>query len=310
MGMIIDVPEELSNRVVANLLTIIEAEKDGKKKEIRKICSQCITYLSLRDINYDKAETNIQLLKSELSDDNSFYLILLAVLYESLDEDETAIEYFNKVAEYLPADSFRDELLEFIELGKFKTLSDYSQLEKAGLILIDKYSNDSEISHLLWQLSTEVNPSEHIPAFEKLSARAMELYPDNYGVEHFRGFIYDISSNFEDALKSFLSVKDGIEKDVDNPGYNLQLTNIWYYIASCYLKMVDPEKTIESCDIALQYNEKSEEYSIEPVILNKKAEALLLKGEKEPALSIIMRILEQNPEDEKAKQILEKIKTP
>jgi tetratricopeptide (TPR) repeat protein len=308
MGMIIDVPEELSKKVVTNLIKIIEAEKSDQKKDIRKICSQCLTYLSIRELYFEKAEANIQFLKSDLPDQHAFYLLLLGVLNEAIDEDEVAIEYFKKFAESSLADSFRDELLDFIELGRFQTLSDYSQFEKAGLIFIDKYSSKSEISDLLWQLSTCVNPSEYIPTFEKFCARALELYPDNYGIEHFHGFIKDQSSDFEASLELYLFVKDKIEKEVENPETNLRLANIWHSIADCYLKLKNPEKAIESCDIAMTYDEKSEGFQIKNFILNKKAEALLLRGEKESALSIINRLLEENPKDEVSQNMLEKIK--
>jgi tetratricopeptide (TPR) repeat protein len=309
MGIIIDVNEKLSDKIVENFISIIKSRRADEDRSVRKICDQCIQYLTLREVNYLVADKSIDHINKVLIDDNAFYLLLLGLLYESTDEDELAVKYFKEVAKTSLAQDFREDLNDFIILGKFYTLTDLTELENAGLILINKISNEADITDWLWQLSTYTDPAEHISTFEKFCAKAWELYPDSFEIGNFQGFLYNLGSNFEAALESFQQVRGKLEMDTENEEYNTKLANIWYNIATCFLKMGDPENTIESCDKALSYDEKSESFLIRTVILNKKAEALLLKGQKELALSIVTGILEENPEDSESLDILNRIKS-
>jgi hypothetical protein len=308
MGITIDIHEKLSKKVVDNLLKIIKDNRDKEDKNIRKICDHCIKYLSMREIFYDVAEKDIDFLNNLNPDENPFYLLLLAVLNEAADEDEQAILYFNNLLESPISENFREELSDFIAQGKFYTLTNYNELEKVGLILIEKYSNNDDIVSILWNLSTFADPSNHMPVYEKLCSSAMELYSDNNGLLHFQGFLKSLSQNYQAALEIFLQVKDKLENDDKRPEYDYNLTNIWNNIADCYLKLNNPEQTIESCDLALEHNMKAEDLHIENNILRKKAEALLLLNQKDLALSIITQLLEENAEDEEAIELLEKIK--
>jgi tetratricopeptide (TPR) repeat protein len=255
------------------------------------------------------AEKNIDQLKNLPEHNNHFYLLLLGVLNESLDEDETAIQYFSDILNTRITGNFTEEFSDFITVGKLNTLSDFTELEKAGLILISKYCDNSNIAELLWQLSIKVNPEEYIPVFEKFCLKALELYPDNFGIKYFHGYIKRLGLNYEAALELFLQVKDELEKDIENTEFNFQLANIWLDISNCYLKNENPDKAIEGCDLSLKYDQKTEENLLKLYILNKKAEALLLKGEKEQAISIFNQLLTEDIENKEALALLEKTRS-
>lgn len=308
MGIFIDVNEKLSEKVIEDLIITIKTAREHEERSVQKVCKNCIHYLTSREANYELAEKNIEQLNKISVNLNPFHWLLLGVLYESLDEDEQAIKYFTDILKTSITSNFREELTDLITIGKFYTLSDFSEFEQAGLILITKFSDESDISDLLWQLFSKVNQGEYISTFENFCTKALELYPDSIGILYFNGFIKKLGLNYQAALELFILVKDVLEKDVENPEYNLRLANIWLEISNCYLKNSNPDKTIEACDIALQYDQKSEDLQVGPFILNNKAEALLSKGEKESALAIIDHVLEENPKNVEAAAILEKIK--
>jgi tetratricopeptide (TPR) repeat protein len=308
MGITIDIHEKLSKKVVDNLLKIIKDNRDKEDRNIRKICDRCIKYLSMREIYYDVAEKDIDYLNSIITDINPFYPLLLAVLNEATDEDEEAIKYFTILLRSSISENFREELTDFIAQGKFYTLTNYDELENAGLSLIERCSNNSDIVTALWNLTTYADPSDNMPVFEKLCSRAIGLYPENNGILHFQGYLKTLSLDYQAALEIFLQVKDKLEKDDKSPEYFNTLANIWNNIADCYIKLDKPQQTIESCDIALDYMMKSEDFLIENIILRKKAEALLLLNQKDLALSIITKILEENAEDAESNEILKKTK--
>jgi hypothetical protein len=63
------------------------------------------------------------------------------------------------------------------------------------------------------------------------------------------------------------------------------MTALWYNLASTWAILPPVTqlrccKTIESCDIALDYDAKAEDFKVGHSILSKKAEALLLTGDK------------------------------
>lgn len=306
MGIFIDVNEELSDKVVENVINTIKTLREQEDKSIQKICKYCVQYLTSKEANYEFAEKNIDLLKNRSTNKNPFYLLLLGILNESLDEDELAIQYFLDILDTRIADNFHEELKDFITVGKLNTLSDFSEFENAGLILINKYSDASDITDILWQLSLKVKPEEYIPSFENFYTKALELYPDNYGIKYFHGYIKRLDLNYEAALELFLLVKDELEKDVENSEYDLQLANIWFDISNCYLKKEDLDKAIEGFDIALQHDQKTEENLLKHYIMIKKAEALLLKGENEKAISILNQVMTEDPENKEAIALLEK----
>jgi tetratricopeptide (TPR) repeat protein len=309
MGIFIDVNEEYSEIVVENILDILKARRDNEDKQIQKICNQCIKYLKDRDVNYEIAEKNIELLNKKAPDKDPFYLLLLGLLNESVDEEEQAIQYFTDILESEIVKDFREELADFIVFGKFYTLSDFTELENVGLILINKFSSEKDISNNLWQLSTRVNPLEYLQTFSNLIRRASELYPENYEIDHFNGYIYSQQLMYDKALESYLHVAERLKAEDENPNYNFDLAVIWDNIAYCYYKLGIADKTMECCDTALAYNEESEDFSLENNILRRKAEAFLLLKDKDSALSILNAMLEDNEEDPDTLALIEKIKS-
>jgi len=165
----------------------------------------------------------------------------------------------------------------------------------------------NQIAETITNLYFKVETTEYLPVFRRLLNRAKELYPDSFQLESLSGFFHTAGKNYEQALESFLTVKERLEQNRDNQHYNFNLAVIWDTIADCYLNLGDAVKTSESCDIALSYLENAEVFITGNTILYKKAEALLLLGEKDKALAIAKQLLEENEEDEKAREIQERL---
>ncbi|MBN2763438.1 MAG: hypothetical protein JXR41_10130 [Bacteroidales bacterium] len=303
MSLFIDVIEVLSDKVKSGLIDVIGQERKNQGRPIRKICDICSKYLDYRDYRYDKVEKAIHHLQETGQPGNPLYTMLLAVLNDSLDEDSMAIEQFTAFSDTPLADPFRTELADFITIGRFVTLKDYDFLETAGSIMVERYTNEDDITDTLSNLYLKADSEEFIPVFQRLLDRARKLYPESLSLEGLNGFINMKGRDYRKALESYLAIKDRLEADKDDPYYNDQLAATWDNIAACYLKLEDVAKTLESCDIALEYDKNAATYRVGNPILYKKAEALLLTGEKEQALAIVDTILNENQEDEKALEI-------
>jgi tetratricopeptide (TPR) repeat protein len=307
MSLFIDVVETLSSKVKAGLNEIIGNERKKQDRPVRKICDLCIKYLKYGDLVYYRMEESISRLQENNVKDNPLNPLLMAVLNESLDEDQEAVQYLCEFSDSPLAEPFRAELTDFITIGKFVTLYENVLLEEAGLILVERYTDENTVTDTLSNLYLNNDAKEYIPLFQKLLNRAKELYPANIQLESFNSFLYIKDENYDKALETSILVKEKLEQDKENRFYNFNLASAWDNIAGCYLKQGNPEKTIESCDVALSYNEKAEGYTVENSILQKKAGALLLQGEKDQALVIVDQILDINEEDEKALDMKKKI---
>jgi tetratricopeptide (TPR) repeat protein len=307
MSLFVNVSNVLSDKIKTLFVDIIENEKNGQERSVRKVCDVCSKYLEYGELRYDKVENGISSLEKVQSAGNAFYLMLLAILNESLDEDLIAVKHLTELSGSSLAEPFHKELGDFITIGRFVTLKEYDMLENAGLILIERYTNESNIAETLTNLYFKAEEIEYLPVFQRLLGRAKELYPAGIQLETASGFINMMGKNYEQALESFMAVKCSMEQDRDSKFYNFNLASIWNSIAGCYLKLDNASKTTESCDTALSYDEKTEDYIIGNSILYKKAEALLLMGEKDQALAIVKQILDENEDDENAQAIREKI---
>jgi tetratricopeptide (TPR) repeat protein len=211
---------------------------------------------------------------------NGLNVLLFAILNESLDEDLIAVKHFTELSDTSLADKFRSELNDFINIGRFVTLKEYDRLEDAGSIMIDRYTDEDNITDTLSNLYLKAENEQYIPVFQKLLIRAKERYPSSLPLETLNGFINMKGKDYQKALDSFITIKDRLEQDHDNEHYNYNLASTWDNIAACYLKLGDAAKTIESCDIALDYDAKAEDFKVGHSILSKKAEALLLTDDK------------------------------
>jgi tetratricopeptide (TPR) repeat protein len=307
MSLFVDVVDVLSDKIKTHFVDIIENEKNGQERSVRKVCDVCSNYLIHGELRYDKSENGIRQLEKMPSAGNAFYLLLLAVLYESLDEDLKAVNYLVELSGSALAEPFHTELDDFINVGRFTTLQEFQELENAGVILINRYTNETNITETLTNLYFKAEEAEYLPVYHRLLGKAKELYPASIQLESFNGFINTMGKNYAQALESFLAVKERMEQNRDNKFYNLNLAIMWDNIADCYLKLGNASKSLESCDIALSYHENAEDFMAENPMLYKKAEALLQLGEKDKALAIVEQILDENEEDEKALSIRGKI---
>lgn len=303
MSLFIDVIESLSTKVKSGIKQIIESEKKDQPRAIRKICDNCTKYLDYGELRYDKMEDGIRELQKAGTPSNGFFDLLLAVLNESLDEDQTAIQYFTGFSGSSLAQPMRSELNDFLIIGKLVTMKDFDLLENAGMLLVEKYTGSENVTDTISNLYLKEENETTLSVFQKLIGRAIELYPDGIALESLRGFLYIKGKEYAQALQSFLIIRDRIEQDKENPYFNFNMASTFDSIAGCYLKLGDAEKTIEHCDLALSYDKQSEEYKMGAAILHKKAEALILAGRKDEARAITDQILAELPDDEIAMEI-------
>ena len=307
MSLFIDVIEDLSSKIKNDLMGILEREIKNQDRPVRKICDSCTKYLDYGELRYDKMEDGIARLKDDSLQGNALKEMLMAVLHESLDEDQAALEYFTAFSDSSLAEPFHSALRDFIDIAKFVTLKDYSMLENTGIIMIERYTNENTITDTISNLYLKAEDEAYIPVFQRLVARAKELYPSVLSLEGLCGFINMKGKDYQKALESFLVIKERLEQDKDDPYYDDQLASAWDNIADCYLKLEDAARTIESCDIAIEFDRKAETIKLGYSPLYKKAEALLLAEKKEEALNVINQILNEHQDDEKALEIKQKI---
>jgi len=307
MSLFIDVPEVLGDKIKAVLLEVIENEKKDQDRPVRKICEVCTKYLDYGELRYDRMEDGIAELQKTGIPGNALHVMLVAILNESLDEDLTAINHFAEFSGSSLADSFRMELSDFITIGRFVTLKEYDRLENAGTVMVERYTDEDNVTDTISNLYLKAENEEYIPVFQRLLNRAKELYPSNLSLESLNGFMNMKGKDYPKALESFLGIRDRMEQDRDNKNYHFNLALTWNNIADCYLKQGDAAKTLESCDIALTHDEKAEDYRVGNAILYKKAEALILLGDKDQALAISTQLLAEDPDDEIALEIKNKI---
>ena len=188
------------------------------------------------------------------------------------------------------------------------TLKNYDLLDEAVNIIIERYTDAENITDALSNLYLKVEQEQYIPVFQKLIARAKEHYPSHPALESLFSFMCMKGKDYHAALDSFTAIKNQLEQDIENPHYNYMMAFAWDNIAGCHLKLGDAEKTMESCEKALEYEQKSDELKVGNPILHKKAEARLLAGDRETALAIVSQILEKDNTDETALEIKNKIK--
>lgn len=303
MSLFIDVPEALGEKIKASLLKVIENEKKEQDRPVRKICEFCSKYLDYGELRYDRMEDGIAELQKTGIPGNALHVMLVAILNESLDEDQIALNHFAEFSGSSLADPFRLELSDFITIAKFVTLKEYDMLENAGNVMVERYTNEDNVTDTLSNLYLKAENEEYVPVFQRLLSRARELYPSNLSLESLNGFMNMKGKDYPKALESFLGIRDKMEQDRDNKHYHFNLALTWNNIADCYLKLGDAAKTLESCDIALTHDDKAEDYRVGNAIHYKKAEALILLGDNDQALAIATRLLTEDPEDETALEI-------
>ena len=306
MSLFIDIIEPLSTKVKSGINRVIESEKKDQPRSIRKICDTCSKYLDYGELRYDKMEEGIRELQKTGVSQHPLFNLLLAVMNESLDEDEIALQQLAIFSATSMAVPMRTELDDFIIIGKLVTLKQFDLLENAGMLMVEKYTTSENVTDTLSNLYLKEENEAHIPAFQKLIDRAIGLYPEGIALESLRGFLFIKGKEYVRALQSFLVIKDRIGKDNENPYFNFNMASTYDSIAGCYLKMKDTEKTIENCDLAISYDNLSEEYKMGAAILHKKAEALILAGRKDEALAITDQILIDIPDDEIALELKNK----
>lgn len=307
MSVFIDVFESLSERVKKDLLQLLETERKKQDRPIRKICELCIKYLDYGELFYSKMEEAIEEMSRIKAGKEPLHNLLLAILYDPLDENETVIknlEQFNNASPTIP---FHHELDDFITIARYVSLNDLSLMEPACEIIVDRYVNEQNVAEVISNLYLKDEREENIPAFLNILIRAKQRFPDSSSVDSLNAFFNIKRKDYVQALTSFMIIRDRFEKTPEHPYFHHNMATTWDQIAGCYMKMEDAEKTLESCETALMHDEKSGDFSVGAPIYHKKAEALILRGQTEEALAITTRLLKEDEDDEIARQIQEKV---
>ena len=306
MSVFVDVFDSLSEPIKKNFLQHIEAEKKNHDRPVRRVCELCIKYLDYGELFYSKMEEGIEEINRIKTGTEPFHMLLLAIMHDPLDENEVVIqnlEQFKKASPHIP---FYQELDDFITIARFMSLNETSLMEHAGEIIVERYVNEQNVAEVISNLYLKEESEVHIPMFLKLLTQAKQRFPESNSVDSLSAFLNIKRKNYTEALASFLTIKDRLERNPSHPYFNHNMATTWDQIAGCYMKMEDAEKTLESCETALMYDEKSGDFSVGAPIYHKKAEALMLKGQKEEALEITKRLLKENEEDEVAKELQQK----
>ncbi|HLO60170.1 MAG TPA: tetratricopeptide repeat protein [Bacteroidales bacterium] len=305
MSLFIDVIDSLSNRVKQSFISVIDSEKKDQERTIRKICDFCRSYLDYGELRYDRMENGITEIE-EINHPTPLLIMLLAVMNESLDEDDVALKQLRQFSGTSTASDFRHELEDFTIIGETITLKKYENLEQAAGLIIDKYTDETTITDTLSNLYLKIDDEKYNGLFLKLLEKAKEKYTATIALESLTGFISIKGQDYQRALASFLAIKDKIEADRENAYYNYNMASTLDNIAACYLKLGDTARTIEACDAALDFEIHAGEVKVGSPVLYKKAEALIMAGDKEKALAIAHQILAEFPEDEMALELAKK----
>ena len=303
MSLFIDVIEPLSAEIKSAFVQIIDMRRKNEDRSIRKVCDSCSKYLDYGELRYDKMETGIDEIEKSGNLNEPFYTLLLAVLNESLDEDATAVEHL-KVFKDSSSQPLKQQLEDFIIIGRMITLKEYLLLEEAGTIMIHRYTTPETITETLSNLYLRIDDESYNQVFQVLMEKARERFPESLSLESLTGYIHIKAGDYQKALDSFLVIRDRIQNDQENIYYQFHMASTYDNIAGCYLKLGETDKTIENCDIALDHESQSEELKVGNPLLYKKAEAFLLLGKKDDARILANQVLAENPEDEKALEIL------
>ena len=62
--------------------------------------------------------------------------------------------------------------------------------------MVEKYSSNGDITDTISNLYLKEENEIHIPVFQRLIGRAIELYPSAIGLESLRGFLYIKSKDY------------------------------------------------------------------------------------------------------------------
>lgn len=304
MSLFVDVISPLSDQLKSAFVEIIEREKSSQDRSIRKVCDVCMKFLQYGELRYDKMENGISTVQEKDDPNDPLHVLLLAVLNESLDEDEPAIDYFTLLGKTPLVSSINSELQDFILMGRCITLKQYELIEDTGNIIIQRYSDQQSITDLISNFYLKIDDEAYNPVFQRLMAIAREKYPEHMPLHSLNGFINIKSRNYDAALESFTKILDSLKSDTENKYYPFNMATTLDNIAGCHIKMNDSDKAIEACDNALGFDEKIEApHKITESILHKKAEALIMKEAYEDANHILHQLLMDNPDDEIALQL-------
>lgn len=303
-----DSPTPMEKRIIAYLAK----EKQSKDNKVATIADVLIDD---RIISEEMTKNYTQYLRKVKSKE-TFNMLLLAFFEADMENFPESLNLFNEFVKKDPTNPIATDIQQFMSLIKVSELKDYSNLEKDLISIIESISSSDNIINLLWRLSGMINATQNLELFQKLVDKAKELYPKEFRLRSFQGWIYkqtEQPENLQKAIDEYQKCIDGLKEGKDNGNFHFQMAATYHNIALCFLLFPEPEinKILGNCDLAAEFDKHTEEFSILPDIENTKAAAYLLVKSKESiklAQEAIEKSLEIDPDNNESKQLLQKIK--
>jgi tetratricopeptide (TPR) repeat protein len=288
----------------------LEKEKNNKDRKIRKIADILIEG---KMISYEVTNIHIKYLRKIKSMD-PFETLLLALLLADLEEYTESIAVFKEFIQMAGNDPIIKEIEHYILLIKISEINDFSNIAQDALTLIRSISTEENIVTLLWRLGGIVEAKENPEMFLKLVDLGIELFPDQFRLNNFKAWIYKEQNHIDAAIAEYLRIVECLTQEPDNDYFNYEAASAYNSLAECYLLLPDPDtgKALDYCNLAQKHDEMTQESIIGNVVLLTRAKAFLLtkdlnEEQRNQILSDVNKVLENDPENEEGRAILQQI---
>jgi tetratricopeptide (TPR) repeat protein len=238
--------------------------------------------------------------------DDELIILLLAILYSELEGAvQQSLECFERLSQ-LSDEPIQKQIASFLSFVRIMELNDFNNLLKDGLNILDYYKEKSRFA--LWQLSNQVSVKEHTETFLAFIHKARATAGQRLSL--FEGWFYSEIVDYSKALACYLMAEDQLCNEMEAD----ELADLWSSIAICYMHLStpDPENALMAINKALQFDCLLDEFQNEITYLATRAQIYLMVDKekdknKEKALADLNRVIEYNPDHEKAIDLLQKV---
>jgi tetratricopeptide (TPR) repeat protein len=301
---LIDTVTPLEKRIQAYL----DKEKHNKDKKIVKIADILIDE---KMVSAEIIRMHIKYLRKIRSGDN-FETLLLAFLLTDLEEYDESISLFREFISHAGDNPIVKEIQHFIILIRISEINDFSNIGQDAVTLIESIGTEDNIVTLLWRFAGIVKANENPELFLKLVNRSIELYPGQFRLFNYKGWIFQEQNLIDQAITEYLKIVEGLAHDPDHEYFNLEMATAYHSLAECSLLLPDPGKAIAYCNLALKHDEMTEENLMESMILLVRAKAYLILNDKTEEdhsriMADVSKVLEIDPDNAEAQAILQQI---
>jgi tetratricopeptide (TPR) repeat protein len=302
---LIDTVTPLEKRILAYL----EKEKLHRDRKIIKIADILIDE---KMISSEIVSMHVKYLRKIKSKDH-FETLLLALLLADLEEYAESIAVLNEFCKMAGNDPVVKKIQHFIILIKVSEFNDLSNIGQDSLALIENISTEENIGTLLWRLGGIIDARENPELFLKLVNLSIELFPDQFRLYSYQGWIFKEQKRIEPAIASYLKTMEGLTSENDNDYFNFEIASIYHSLAECCLLLPGPDagKAMGYCDLAQKHDAMTGEFMIESMVLLTRAKAYLMLNDRNEDPSRIIadlnKLIANDPENTEAQEILQQI---